>query len=375
MQQSRKILLILIAMTIAALAIRLYHLDWQCYMVDERVTAQAANISSASIIHWSLGGDYNPPTYYLLAHWSSMIFGEITEYSLRFPAAIIGALFIPVAYLLGKELRNENLGLIFAGFCITSFPLVIYSQYARPYTLVMLMFSLYIIQFIRVWRGDLSRYTIFMGAILAACTLWSHFYSLFPILISLALLLAKYHWSKQVRTAVALVVIICLPFVSYIPTVISHFYSMATIDGKDQFWSTPDQLVTRIPNELFCWAWLMIIPLALYSLYKYRDSTQIALVLIALGAAISTIPMTLLTTMPPRYILLVAPIVTVVALCPIAEYIDSQMSIERKVAIAIIVLYVLAMFSYGSFVSWFTFNLCPYSMYPREVIHLYLYYH
>lgn len=342
--------------TISGLALRIYHLDFQCFATDELYTIKAAPWSSTEIILWSLGGDYNPPLYYLFAHYSSLLFGDVTSFAIRFPAAIFGTLCIPAAFVLGKEFKNEILGLLMAATICFLYPLIYYSQDARAYSLVMLAFIGYILFFIRVYRGDISTKTIAFGIAFAALSLWSHFYSIVPLAVSLGILLLKYQ-----RIAIfgsAMVVLACLPFVRYIGAVANQFHALSSF-VHTSWWLGPLDVAMLIPWELFGWAGLAIIPLAALTLYRYRDSLDISLIVIAAISALSCLPMTALTAMSPRYTLLVSPIVLLVALYPISEFIDNQKTPTKKFALFSGITFVLFFFNYGSIVQWFTVSICP----------------
>jgi len=104
----------LASLTLLGLILRLYQLDWQCLMVDETVTLMIAAKTTSEIFVWSMQVDCNPPLYYLLAHWSTLLFGIISDFAIRFPSVILGTLAIPISYLVGKEIRNTTLGLLSA---------------------------------------------------------------------------------------------------------------------------------------------------------------------------------------------------------------------------------------------------------------------
>ena len=95
----------IIFITLCGLGFRLYQITGQQLNIDEVTTLGIANHTSAFIVSYSLGHDNNPPLYYLFAHWSSVLLGEYSAFSIRIPAVIFGTLAIPVIYLIGKEIK------------------------------------------------------------------------------------------------------------------------------------------------------------------------------------------------------------------------------------------------------------------------------
>jgi len=306
---------------------------------------------------WAIGGDYNPPTFYLFSHWSALFFGEVTNFSIRFPSVVFGVLLIPVAYIFGKTLDNKILGLLLAGVVSFLFPMVYYSQNARGYSLVMLAFVVYMTIFLKVYRGDTRLLTIFTIAFFSALCLWSHFYSIIPVVVSWAILAKKHR--RILLTIISFVIVLCIPFIKYIGTVISLQQKVSTfVSGP--FWLSPLDITIMLPNELFCWSWLIIIPLAVYWTATFRISLFCDLMFISAITIMSCIPMTFITAMSPRYALLVSPLVIAVALIPVSVIINRQDNSYKKIALFLLSVFTIFLFNYGSLLSWYTFNICPY---------------
>ena len=78
-----------VALTIIAFFLRLYHLDAQCLTWDEQFTKNLAVTNASYIIAFTFTRDPNPPLYYFAAKLSGILFGEFSTYAMRFPAAIL----------------------------------------------------------------------------------------------------------------------------------------------------------------------------------------------------------------------------------------------------------------------------------------------
>ena len=349
---------ILALITVAGFLLRMYQLTWQCLNVDEATTSMIANNTVSWIVHYSLTTDYNPPAYYLIAHYSFVFFNEVSRFSVRFPAVIFGTLAIPMAYFVAKEIRGITLGLFVTGLMSFMFPFYYYSQDARAYSLVLLMFMGFSYYFVRIYNGDKKRRTIIGLGVFAALCLWSHYYSLVPITI-MGLILFLKDWRSIVPAGI--ISIIMLSPLAFLFDLAQIKTRTIHVGAEDYFWATPRQMATWLPNELLCWSWLVLVPLAIYSCIRYRNATIIHdLGIVIVITAGLLIPLTLLTGLSPRYALLISPLILIVAMYPISEYIDELKTPAQKIAIFLLVLGLIFLFNYGSIVEWTTFNVCPY---------------
>lgn len=350
-------LIVLAGITLFGFLLRLHNLDWQCLKVDELVTISVAKSTSFEIARWALSVDYNPPGYYLLAHWSSMLFGEITRFTIRFPALIFGTLAIPATYLIGKELKGTTLGLLGAAIVSFTFPFFYYSQDARAYPLVLFCFLMFTYFYVKAYHGDESLKTLAFAAFFASACLYSHYYSLVPMVIMGLFLLKKNHLSAT--TIVAGSLFLLTPMI-----LMFDFAQFSTRTNHSLFnvlWISPAMMSTLLLNEMFCWAWVVIVPLALYTVAKFDKSDLNKIFLLAAAVtAVLCIPLAQITAIMPRYAVLVAPLVILVSLIPISDLIDKQENFERKVAIFGVCCFVLFLFSFQSIMMWYTFDTCPF---------------
>ncbi len=124
---------VIIAIFALALALRLSTLASTSLWLDEVATLQVAQQTTATILQ-NPTGEEHPPTFYLfLKQWIKL--GE-SEYVLRFPSAIFGALSVLVAYWLGRAIGSIRFG-IWLAFLLAIDPINLwYSQEVRPYALL-----------------------------------------------------------------------------------------------------------------------------------------------------------------------------------------------------------------------------------------------
>ena len=353
----------LAAITIFGLFLRIYNLGWQCLTVDEVVTSNIAAKPFGYIFHWSLNFDCNPPAYYLLAHGSALLFRGVSAFAIRFPAAILGTLAIPMIYLVGKKIHGETLGLLAASLVSFMFPFVYYSQNARAYSLVVFAFLGFIYFWYMLIDGDRSIITIGQCSAFAALCIWSHYFSAVPISIALLILIFKN--AKAVPALLINLSLFALPLVAFLN--IRNIFARAAPDAipgylqltpDHQWWTTPTQMSMYLPNELLCWSWLVLLPLAGYSVIKIKVPVVKHFAIIAAGSCLALIALAQISNLSPRYALLISPLLILVAMCPISERINKFHG-AKKATLFIGFVFLIFIFNYGSLIELYTFSICP----------------
>jgi 4-amino-4-deoxy-L-arabinose transferase-like glycosyltransferase len=136
------------ALTIVGLAVRLVGLTARPVWADETYVVYWANRPWPAIPAALLAHEFHPPLFYLLLHlWLPLTGSDLL---LRLPSALAGALVIPVACALGRGLVNQPVGLL-AGLLVALSPVQVwFSQEARPYALLTLLFGLVLLALLRL---------------------------------------------------------------------------------------------------------------------------------------------------------------------------------------------------------------------------------
>jgi mannosyltransferase len=140
---SRSLLLIL-ALTLVAFALRVFQLDKQSFWYDEAFSVYLAHFDLTTITART-AADIQPPLYYYLLNlW--MPFAGDSEFAVRFVSLFFGVLTIPLMYVSARRLyltpapsptrRGEGVGIFAALIAAFSALYVWYSQEARMYTLI-----------------------------------------------------------------------------------------------------------------------------------------------------------------------------------------------------------------------------------------------
>lgn len=182
---------IVAGITASAAALRLTTLDLQSYHHDEIVTA--SRVLRASLWHAidKVGGSESaPPLYYVLAWLWTQVAGT-GEVGLRSLSALAGIAAVPVAFLIGTELRDRRTGIAAAALVAVNPMLVWYSQEARSYSLLILFSSIALLFFLRALRTGSTR-DMAWWAVASGLALATHYFAAFPMLAEVAWLLASH---------------------------------------------------------------------------------------------------------------------------------------------------------------------------------------
>ena len=190
---------IVAGLTLLAAALRFATLGVQAYHHDEIVTA--SRVLRGDFFHAMEAVGFSesaPPLYYVLAWVWTQLTGT-GEFGLRSLSALAGVATVPVAYLLGAELRGRRCGIVAAALVAVNPMLIWYSQEARGYALVVLLTTLATLYFVRALRlGDVpslghpygrlsggrsgrGRRDVTLWGVFSALALATHYFAIFPI--------------------------------------------------------------------------------------------------------------------------------------------------------------------------------------------------
>lgn len=167
-------------LTVVAAALRFATIGVQSYHHDEIVTASRVLRDGFWHAMDAVGfSESAPPLYYALAWLWTQVTGT-GEAGLRSLSAVAGVATVPVAFLLGAELRGRRAGLIAAALVAVNPMLLWYSQEARAYSLFVLLTAISLLYFVRVLERGRRRDSIGWG-IASALALSTHYFAAFPI--------------------------------------------------------------------------------------------------------------------------------------------------------------------------------------------------
>lgn len=149
---------LVVGITLIGVALRLYQIgDWS-FWIDEMITVQAAQGLTA----WDVT---QYPAFLAFVGAAMGILGT-SEWSARLIPAIVGVLTIPALYLISRRMFDEKVALI-AVLLLALSPWHIYwSQNARFYTIVLLLFTTALFAFYVAIEDDRPSYLVISGALL-----------------------------------------------------------------------------------------------------------------------------------------------------------------------------------------------------------------
>lgn len=178
---------IVAGLTALGAVLRFATLGDQAYHHDEIVTASRVLRVGFGHAMDAVGfSESAPPLYYALAWLWTQVTGN-GEWGLRFLSALAGVATIPVAYLLGRELRDVRAGVIAAALVAVNPMLLWYSQEARAYALLGLFCALSLLYCVRALQGGERRNFVWWG-VYSALALGTHYFAVFPLVAEVVLL-------------------------------------------------------------------------------------------------------------------------------------------------------------------------------------------
>ncbi len=180
---------IVAGLTLGAAILRFATLGAQAYHHDEIVTA--SRVLRGDFVHAMEAVGFSesaPPLYYALA-WAWTQLTGTGEIGLRSVSALAGVATVPVAYLLGVELRGRRTALVAAALVAVNPMLLWYSQEARGYALLVLLTAIAALYFVRALRG--GRKDVVLWGAFSALALATHYFAIFPIVLEAAWLLHR----------------------------------------------------------------------------------------------------------------------------------------------------------------------------------------
>ena len=204
----------LLAIILICLFLRVYHLQTQSIWFDEAFSVFESKMSLPQLVETVASVENSPPLYFVFLHYWMMIFGS-SESAVRFLSALFGVLAIPVFYLVGRQLFNEEVGLLSAFILAISSFNIWYSQETRMYTLMVLLALLSMYCLLRLLQHSTLAWSA--GYVLSTALLvYTHFYGLFVLLAQniyiISLILSKNrtfklrHWIVLQATVLALLI-------------------------------------------------------------------------------------------------------------------------------------------------------------------------
>jgi uncharacterized membrane protein len=297
-------------LTLLAAALRFLSLGAQSYHHDEIVTAGRVLGGSFGDAMNAVGySESAPPLYYALAWPWAQLFGT-GEFGLRALSALAGVATVPVAYLIGAELRGRRAGTVAAALTAVNPMLLWYSQEARAYALFALLAAISFLYFVRVLDRGRRADTIGWG-VASVLALATHYFAFFPVAVEALWLLRR----KGTRSTLPGLTIVLLGGLALAPlaihqTSMGHAEWIAGNSILHRLWVTgatfmvgeTGEIIARPENPLLALApfLLAVAALLLIRLRGDAEERRLARVPLALAAATIALPVALALLAPSK---------------------------------------------------------------------------
>jgi 4-amino-4-deoxy-L-arabinose transferase-like glycosyltransferase len=305
-------------LTIIGALLRFYHLNYNSLWLDEAATYSYSQKSILEI--WSFttgtsttGGEFSPPLFFWIEH-IMLLFGN-NEFILRLIPAMLGALTIPLFYLIGKEVMDQNLGLIAAALlCASPFHLY-YSQEARAYTSVLFFVSLALICYLRAYRSHELKYWTLFG-ICSALAFWTHYYSiivtgtlgLFGLIVQARKARANLSELKPILIALATFVLLCLPLL-----IVAMRLLLIRTSAPPTFGIQGIRIVEESIRQIFGFnstialIFMILFILGIIQLFRVDATKSLMIITVVLVTSLASLALSYRMPMLPRYLIILLP--------------------------------------------------------------------
>jgi uncharacterized membrane protein len=295
-------------------ALRFATLGVQSYHHDEIVTASRVLRVGFGHAMDAVGfSESAPPLYYALAWLWTQVTGT-GPWGLRSLSALAGVATIPVAFLIGRELRGRGTGLLAAALVAVNPMLIWYSQEARSYALLAFFCALSLLYCVRALRVEgaadgeerkRDKRDLVLWGVFSALALATHYFAAFPLAAEVVLLLRR-----RGRASLAGLWIVAAMALLLAPLVIHQMsYGHAEWIGKfslgHRIWETAATFVIGETGDIIGGPerpTLALVPLALAAIALIllairgsREEKRAAAVPLTVGAVTVGVPLLLAT--------------------------------------------------------------------------------
>jgi hypothetical protein len=185
-----------VGLVLLAFLIRLVHLEAQSIWWDEAITIHLATADLGELLA-DRATHVHPPLYFLLMKgWVAL--AGVSAFAVRFVSVWFNVLLVPVAYAFGCGWLDRRTGLVSAVLMALSPLYVVYSQEARVYALLPLLYAALLIlsERLREQRAPQSWTSWALVSLVEVIGLYLHYAFLFAI-AAVRLLLIIDLWRRQ----------------------------------------------------------------------------------------------------------------------------------------------------------------------------------
>jgi 4-amino-4-deoxy-L-arabinose transferase-like glycosyltransferase len=301
--------------------LRLYQIGFSCFWTEEAYTGMVSLKDPIQIWTFITNGDFNPPGYHLI-EWFVRISLGYSEWALRLPSAIAGILLIPVMYYVGKEYKDDLNGIICAGMVTVLYPLTYYSQFARAYSISLLLFTVGLLYYFKIRNGDRGIINHILFGLVIGINAYIHFYALIPLGLLWCVLFYRSKSWKNILTSLGIAVALCLPL---IPMVVTFINGRIYTGGSVMPYGIGiAKILLILPFELFSFACIIFALLIVVGISINRNAYTYEMITVSAVTIIIGLLSSVVTPFYSRYLLCILPMLVLVSAVPISDYLKEK---------------------------------------------------
>lgn len=264
---------------------------------DEGGTIDYVN-SSWAYMFKSVTEEKNPILYYtILKLWISL-FGD-SIFSCRILSVIFSVLTVPILYLLGKEIKDERLGLILIFLYAISPFSIWYANEVRMYSLLQLLFTIAFYFAVKLLKEPSNTKLYFYFSITAVCMIYTHYIAVvYLVVLGIGIFIYNRNEESFYKNLSYSIAIIVCSYIPWIPYAIADFLGGPTAYTGGQatfiviiYWAfyffiapVPSYINDFYVLKLIFYSFWICLPLVIVSLigfigflYSYRNMDYLAL--------------------------------------------------------------------------------------------------
>jgi len=298
---------IVAGLTLLGAVLRFATLGVQAYHHDEIVTASRVLRGGFGHAMDAVGfSESAPPLYYALAWVWTQVTGT-GEFGLRSLSAVAGVATIPVAYLIGIELRGRRAGLAAAALFAVNPMLLWYSQEARAYALLALLGAVSLLYCARALRSGARRDLVLWG-VASGLALATHYFAVFVVAAEALWLLHRHRRASAPGLGVVALFGLALAPLAIHQMSYGHAEWIGNFTLGHRLWETAATFVSGETSDIIARPerpGLALLPLVLgaaalllIALRGARDERRAAALPLSLAAASLGIPLLLAVVSP-----------------------------------------------------------------------------
>ncbi|MGO9526487.1 MAG: glycosyltransferase family 39 protein [Verrucomicrobiia bacterium] len=216
---NRRSVALLSVVLLAALGLRLFHLQERVLWFDEANSLLIARAGPTEIID-AVRDDTHSPFYYLVLHYWQFIAGG--EAGARLLSVLAGVATVAVVYSMGCALAGRGAGLLAAALLAVCPLHVWYSQEIRMYALQTLLVALSFL--FMVWALRLQRGALWVGySVFTVLSLYAQYASFYAVIAQNIFVAIYYWWDRQkLRHWLVSQCVVVLLFAPWLPAFVSQ---------------------------------------------------------------------------------------------------------------------------------------------------------